>query len=68
MNPEVLAILAGVIRCAEEAEEAARAAAATGASAAGAASAASLASPWALHGRQGIMRMRALVQQRLLRR
>ena len=62
MNPEVLAILAGVVRCAEEAEEAARAAAATGASTAGAVS------PWALHGRQGIMRMRALVQQRLLKR
>ncbi len=62
MNPELLAILAGVVRCAEETEEARRAAATAGAPSAGSTSL------WALHGRQGIMRMRALVQQRLLNR
>jgi hypothetical protein len=67
MNPETLAVLAGVVRFIEESEEADKTAAA-GAPAPGTSSAASGASLWALHGRQSIMRMRALVQQRLLKR
>jgi hypothetical protein len=67
MNPQTLAVLAGVVRFIEESEEADKTAApAPGTSSA--ASAASGASLWALHGRQSIMRMRALVQQRLLKR
>lgn len=62
MNPQLLAILAGVVRCIEESKEAEEAKTAAGGPAAG------MTSPWALHGRQGIMRMRALVQQRVLRR
>jgi hypothetical protein len=64
MNPQTLAVLAGVVRFIEESEEADKTAAA-GAPAPGTTSGASL---WALHGRQSIMRMRALVQQRLLKR
>jgi hypothetical protein len=59
MEPQVLAVLAGVTRYLEEEEESkvTKAAAAPGA-----------ASAWALHGRQGIMRMRELVQRRVLKR
>jgi hypothetical protein len=64
MNPETLAVLAGVVRFIEESEEADK----TAAAAPGTTSAASGAGLWALHGRQSIMRMRALVQQRLLKR
>lgn len=62
MNPEVLAVLVGVARYLEERDEARAKAGPAGAPAA------SGASPWALHGRQSIMRMRALVQQRVLKR
>ena len=59
MDPQLLAALAAIARCAEEtqASETEAAPALRGA-----------ASLWALHGRQGIMHMRALVQQRLLGR
>jgi hypothetical protein len=59
MNPDLIAALLGVARHIEEAEDEAKASARTAAGAT---------SPWALHGRQGIMRMRALVQQRVLKR
>ena len=61
MNPEVLAALAGVARYLEEEEEASKVKA-------GAAGAAGAAGPWALAGRQSIMRMRELVQRRVLKR
>jgi hypothetical protein len=62
MNPEVLAVLAAVARCVEETEESEKTSAGAGAPAA------RPPSPWALHGRQGIMRMRELVQRRVLKR
>ena len=61
MNPEVLAVLAGVARYLEEEEE-------TSKVKAGAAAAPGAAGAWALHGRQGIMRMRELVQRRVIKR
>jgi hypothetical protein len=61
MDPDLIAALLGVARHIEETEDEARAGSRAGAGATGA-------SPWALHGRQGIMRMRALVQQRVLKR
>ncbi len=66
MNPELLAALAGVALHLHEAEEADKARSIAGGpygprGTAGAA-------PWALHGRQSIMRMRTLVQQRVLKR
>ena len=69
MNPELLAALAGVALHLQEAEEAERAGSIAGGphgwqglpGTTGAA-------PWALHGRQSIMRMRTLVQQRVLKR
>jgi hypothetical protein len=59
MDPDLIAALLGVARHIEETEDEARTAARAAAGAT---------SLWALHGRQGIMRMRALVQQRVLKR
>lgn len=63
MNLEVPAVLVGLVRYLEEREETERTKMVPQAVAW-----ASGASAWALHGRQSIMRMRALVQQRVLKR
>ncbi len=62
MDPELLAILAAVARCVEETKGA------EADSAAAARPVAPATSLWALNGRQSIMRMRALMQQRALKR